>query len=212
MPKQTLKSSLRIIMTEQNHDENTDLTELYQQRKTAYKAPSSVKRHIIRAAKKKKTVGFSEFNLTNWTKGISLAAATVLLISLVAIRNNDSNWFTPKSVEVSLVEFHSLNDENVPLSQSIKVKYARNFDQYLNQQQTLANHHSKNALLRLTDEGWELTTCNDELLKISAELVLTLRNVNRIEEQLKNGDRVDIVFNQDGHIMKILQANTLPHC
>jgi hypothetical protein len=199
-------------MTEQNHDKDTDLTELYQQRKELYKAPSSVKKHIIRAAKKKNTIGFTELNLVNWTKGISVAAATVLLISLIAIRNNDNHWFNQKSVEVSLVEIHSLNDEKVPLSQSIRVKYAYNYHEYLSQQQTLASHHRKNALLRLTEEGWELTTCDDELLKISAELVRTLINVNRIEKQVENGDRVDIIFDQDGHIISILQANTLPHC
>jgi hypothetical protein len=199
-------------MTEQDNHKDTDLTELYQQRKAAYKAPSSVKKNIIRTAKNKQTISMTEFNFISWTKGISLAAATVLLISLVVIRNNDTSWFNQKSVEVSLVEIHSLSDENVPLSQSIRVKYARNYHQYLNQQQTLVSHHRKNALLRLTDEGWELTTCNDELLKISAELVRTLRSVNRIEERLENGDRVDIIFNQDGHIINILQTNALPHC
>lgn len=199
-------------MTKLNKEHQTQLSELYQQRKCAYKAPSSIKRHILHAADKKKGTNWLNFNLLNWTRGISLAAATAFLVSLIAIQRNDAFWLKKNIVQVQVVEIHTLANESHSISQDIQIKYAKNYQQYLQKQEFSAHHHRKKALLNITNSGWELSTCNLEIVKVSSDVLQALSNLERIEKNLVQGDNVDIYFNRDGNIVAISQSKDYPSC
>jgi hypothetical protein len=199
-------------MNKSKKEPQAPLDELYQQRKSAYKAPASVKRHILHAAKQKRDSQSLSFNVLHWTKGISLAAATAFLLSLIAMQGKDGFWPRQDKQNLQVVEIHTLADEGESLSEDIQIKYAKNYQQYLQKQQFSALHHSKKATLNITDSGWEFSTCNSELVKVSKEVILALSQLQRIEENLLQGAHVDIAFNLKGNIIGISQAEAHLRC
>ena len=199
-------------MNKSKKEPQAPLDELYQQRKSAYKAPASVKRHILHAAKQKRDSQSLSFNVLHWTKGISLAAATAFLLSLIAMQGKDGFWPRQDKQNLQVVEIHTLADEGQSLSEDIQIKYAKNYQQYLQKQQFSALHHNKKATLNITDSGWEFSTCNSELVKVSKEVILALSQLQRIEENLLQGAHVDIAFNLKGNIIGISQAEAHLRC
>ncbi len=212
MPKQASNNSLRIAMTKHNEDQQIQLNELYQRRKSAYKVPSSIKRRILHAANKKEDSNWLNFNFLNWTRGISLAAATAFLLRLIAIQRHDIFWPKQNNQQVQVVEIHTLADESQSLSENIQIKYAKNYQQYLQKQEFSALHHRKKALLNITRAGWELSTCNLEIVKVSRDVLQALSNLERIERSLRQGDHVDIYFNHNGNIIAISEAKDYRRC
>lgn len=199
-------------MSDHQHNPEADLSKLYQQRKSAQKAPYSVRRKILLMAQRNRKKHSLKINFFSWASGISVAAAITLLITLIALQRQELQQFPHSTQQIEWVEIHSLNEEYARVSADTKIKYEQNYAQYLSQQQTFARHHGKVATLNLLDEGWELTTCDEKLVKISAQLVQALSNLNKIERQLKSGDWVDISFNQDGRIIAITHNEKYQHC
>lgn len=194
-------------MNNKINEKSADLNELYQQRKQHYRASASDKRRIMD----------SELLSTPWQKWfhrvgqIAIAASTLLLISLVAFEQYKLN--KPDSAqEYTLVELHSLEEDAGSLSANMRHKYAQHYNAYLEQQQMFARHHKKSAVLSQFDNGWELQTCDQELVKISDELVEALHRMDTIEMSLKPGDLVDITFDKSGIILGIRRSNRAAMC
>lgn len=202
-------------MTEQDKEQTIELDKLYQQRKSLHKAPHAVLKRVMQEAAARQGNSSWKLNLFNWTSGISLTAATLFLISVVALQWRNLPLLPTSVVQYNLVEIHSLEEEYANVSDtsySSKVKYEQHYAEFLHKQQTFARHHDKIASLRRLDEGWELTTCDEQLVKISAELVQALSDLNRIEAELQSGDWVDVVFNKEGKIIGISQRGKYHTC
>jgi hypothetical protein len=202
-------------MTEQDREQTIELDKLYQQRKSLHKAPHAVQKRVMQEAKARQGRQSWKLNLFNWTTGISLTAATLFLISLVALQWQNLPLLPTSVVQYNWVEMHSLEEEYANVSDasySSKVKYEQHYAEFLSKQQTFARHHDKIASLKRLDEGWELTTCDEQLVKISAELVQALRELNRIEAELQSGDWVDVAFTKEGRIIGIRQNKNYHQC
>ncbi len=193
-------------MTKRDNDE-IDLTSLYQARKKQYKSPAALKRKVLKEAMgaKYSTRFFSGF------QQVAIAAGTLLLISLVAIQYYDFNHSQPQ-LTYTLVEVHSIGEQENNQYAEISRKYDQHYQQFKQKQALLVSHHSKSAVLNQMEGGWELVTCDKELLKVSDELVNTLKEMDLIGDTLQAGDNVNIAFNRYGLIVGIHQSKLNKSC
>ncbi|WJG09766.1 hypothetical protein [Aliiglaciecola sp. LCG003] len=171
-------------------------SDLYQGRKNKIQSPSSVKRRVLQDANK----GSNWYSMLNRFQHVAIAAGTLLLISLVALQFHQLQ--NPiEELSYTTVELHSLDGEKGADFGQIRRLYSQHYNDYLQQKAFLALHHQKSAILQQLDDGWELKTCNQELVKISKQVVETLQKMNLVGMSLKSGDSVQIAFNASGLIV-----------
>lgn len=194
-------------MTKLHRISDLDLSDLYQKRKQKHKAPGSIKRAVVLNNTQSRIV-WPSFNML---AGVGVAASLMLLVSLIVVQQSQFN-LPLKRTELTLIEVHSLDTESLSLAENVRQRHAQHYQNYLRQQQILASYHKKSAVLNLAAEGWELRTCEKELLRISSELVAALQHIDRVDSGLKNGDYVDVDFDKNGLIVAITPAKSLPHC
>lgn len=195
-------------MTKSHEPDELKISRLYDARKQRYQAPAASKRVVLRhhqASHKASTTWLNRFQM------LAIASATILLVSLVAI-NHYSMQHSDAPIKYTWVEIHSMEDEATDQFANIRHRYSTLYNDYLQQQHVLLTHHNRNALLSQLDDGWELRTCDNELVKISRELVAQLTQMNLVSDTLKSGDRVNIEFNQSGLIVGIFANKNLPQC
>lgn len=182
------------------------------------------KRALLLEAKKREIESHSwsqEFvRWMGFSKGFSAAAALCLLVVVVWYGQNTMLLESEgdfASTDFSIADFstvkaHQLNTETQLASATLRVKYDEAYKDYLNQQGIIAAHHQTNATLRMSDEGWELATCDDVLVTVSDELVAMLKELERIDTDIQIGESVNIMYAMDGRIMQIIRANEPLRC
>lgn len=193
-------------MTKPNKTTEVDLNELYQQRKAKYAAPSIIKRKVM----SENHSGWNWQSIYQQFGAIALAASTLLLIGLISLQqlpNQQKPLMVYRTIEV-----HDLQPEEIGTAEQIRNQYAARYNQYLAQRQTFAFHHQKSAILHQANSGWEMTTCDQELVKVSNDLLMALIGINKIESKIENGDSVEIMFDESGIILGIKQAKQALHC
>ncbi len=202
MPKTIYANSLEITV---KNDPSLDA--LYNKRKQSVKAPASTRSFIL--AKAKSTQVRASFNLWNWTLGVSLCTALLVLFQYVGLSHRQIQ------PQYNVIQVHRLYEESQPLelarqaAQQTRIQHADNYARYMQSQQVLATHHKLNAELVETANGWGLQTCDRELVLLTTQLVDQLRNHHRLEQQLKKGDQVEIAFDAQGRILTIKPTSKL---
>lgn len=194
-------------MTKQHKTDELDLSALYQARKEQHTAPVSIKRQVMRQATERKGV-------KNWFSGIqqvAIAASTLLLVGVVSVHYYRLNY-GPTLLTYTSVEVHSLGTESADIAGQIRHLYAQRYEDFQQKQAMLASHHSKSAVMTQFDQGWELTTCDQSLVKVSNELIAKLKSMDMISANIQSGDNVNIQFNREGMIVGIEQTTQLHHC
>ena len=186
-------------MTKQENNE-LDLNSLYENRKKRNGSPSSLRRQVMKNA----LVNKPGAALVNRFQQLAIAAGTLLLISLVAIQYYDIKHGQPP-MTYTIVEVHSMAAENNTSYAHISRQYDEHYRQFMQHKALLVSHHNKSAVLNQIEDGWELVTCDQELLKISNELIGTLAQMDLLGDALANGDNVNIAFNRHGLIVGIHQ-------
>ncbi|MFT2090340.1 hypothetical protein [Paraglaciecola sp. 2405UD69-4] len=191
-------------MTDHKEPTEDTLSKLYSKRKSQHPAPASIKHKLLnaQAADKSNTAIFNRISY------VAVAASTLLLIGVMLLRNQQFN--TP-AVAYQTIEIHSLETEasNPLSSESIKNRYAQHYEDYLMQQKTYAQHHQKHAKLTVAGNTWELTTCDNQVMQVSEELITALTEIHQIGSQVNSGDIVEIAFDQNGIILGI-QSTSVP--
>ncbi|MBF7074773.1 hypothetical protein ISG33_15330 [Glaciecola sp. MH2013] len=182
------------------------------------------KRELLLQAKTKQRQSYhwSEA-LSRWfsySKGLSATAAVGLLVIVVWYgqihvfspndHNNLANHYT--NVEFTRVDSHELQSESQLVGANFRIKYDKAYKDYLRSKGVIAAHHQSSAKLRMSKSGWELATCDNELIKVSDELLSLLDDIERIDSDLKVGETVDIMYAMDGRIMQILRSNEVLRC
>ncbi len=66
--------------------------------------------------------------------------------------------------------------------------------------------------MHLADQGWQLKSCDDEVLQLSNELIEALSNIKQIDAQISSGDTVEIAFDQTGIILGITRSGNYLQC
>ncbi len=207
MQNQPFEQPLRIIMNKSKQVSDSDLNELYKTRKSKYRSPASIKRAVLFKNTQQSTSLPSMKQLT----GVAVAASIMLLVSLIVIQDN--RWFqNSPPVEYTWVEVHSLAEDSVDLATNVRQKNAQHYADFLKQEDILEQRYKKEAVLQIVDQDWELKTCKQELVKISAELVASLKSMDRVGQQIGDGDFVSISFDKNGLIVGIAATPQLPHC
>ncbi|WP_133468540.1 hypothetical protein [Paraglaciecola marina] len=192
-------------MTKDNEPSEEALAKLYSKRKAAHLAPVSIKRKLLEKQTSHKTTT-AIFNRISY---VAVAASTLLLISIMMFRNVQ---FNKPQLAYQSVEIHTLNNAKDLSSEGIRNRYAQHYKDYLNQRKTYAQHHQKRAVLSVTENIWQLKTCDDEVMQLSEELISALTDLQQIDMQLNSGDVVEIAFDQSGIILGIQRSYTPLSC
>ena len=90
---------------------------------------------------------------------------------------------------------------------NINQRYTEAYNAYIKQKTDFALHHNKRAKLELTQDGWQLKTCEDNPMLISNELIAALKTINQIDTSLNSGDVVNIAFAHNGIVLNISQSS-----
>ncbi|MDO6694840.1 hypothetical protein Q4574_16200 [Aliiglaciecola sp. 3_MG-2023] len=185
----------------------TRISDLYQHRKSKVQATASMKRQLMQSTESKsKLYGwFSNF------QHLTFATATILLLGLVAWQSYELRQ-SPDTLRYTSVEIHNIDEQSSQDYRQISQRYQQHYQDYLQQKALLASHHQKSAILTQFENGWELRTCDQELVKISKQLIDTLQQMNLINGNFKTGDSVEIAFNVSGLIVGIHANKTLLKC
>lgn len=184
------------------------LNALYQQRKAQNPAPTSIKRQVL--VKNQSVISSQQI----WRRitHVAVAASTLLLFGLVYWHHY--SWQDDKqqisTMHYTSIELHSLAPSKQ--SDAISERYAKHYNNYLSQQQILAFHHKKQAVLQQMHDGWQLQTCDQQVVKVSRDLIDALRNIHQIEGTFKTGDHVEMMFDKSGLILGIKPSPKLAHC
>ena len=194
-------------MSNKSDNHPTDLSQLYQRRKARSSSPSSIKRKIMEheVFKPKWHQWFSR------TSTLALGLSTLLLIGLVYVQHTNLNQANSTHT-YTMVEIHNLAPTEQPLSEHVRHRYAQHYNDYLKQKQVFAMTHHKPAIIEKMDGEWALTTCQQELVKISDELIQALRQLDSIDTTLREGDAVQIAFDQSGIILGITRNHSAKMC
>ena len=193
-------------MTEPDNNE-LDLSSLYENRKKRNSSPTSLKRQVMKQTSKNKPI----IALFNRFQQVAIAAGTLLLISLVAIQYYDVQHGQPP-MTYTQVEVHSMGTEETTDYAHISRQYNEHYQQFMQQKAVLVSHYSKSAVLNQIEDGWELVTCDQELLKVSNELITALKEMDLLGDALNSGDNVNIAFNRQGLIVGIHQQVNAKKC
>jgi hypothetical protein len=183
-----------------DNESKHDLDALYAKRKSQHKSPASLKKQILLSHQQ----SLSWSKVFNRMTYMATAACTLLLFGVFMLQTQSPQPVTPDN----LVYLHSLDTQlqsstNQTQRLATNQKYVDAYRSYLNQEQTFALHHSKQAKLLLTPSGWKLTTCDDQALLVAQSLINELTRVQQIELGLNSGDVVDIAFAQNGIVLGI---------
>ncbi|MEP4891304.1 MAG: hypothetical protein ABJV04_14855 [Aliiglaciecola sp.] len=185
----------------------TRISDLYQHRKSKIQGTASMKRQLMQSTQTQSSL-YAWFH--NFQHG-TFAAATILLIGLVAWQSYEWKQ-SSDTLRYTSVEIHNIDEQQSQDYQHISQQYQQHYQDYLQQKALLASHHQKSAILTQFENGWELRTCDQELVKISKQLIDTLEQMNLINGNFKTGDSVEIAFNISGLIVGIHPNKTLLKC
>jgi hypothetical protein len=192
-------------MTNQNQHSDDALKQLFAKRKRQHTAPAAIKRHVLAKQQDNQSITYI-FRRIGY---VAVAASTLLLMSLLLIQQPDQ---VSTEINYHVVQLHTLDNDTKSLSDSIKSRYAKHYNDYLAQQKTYAAHHKTKAVLQLVDEGWQLKNCENEVLQLSNELISALSNIQQIDSQIISGDEVEIAFDQTGIILGITRSGNHLRC
>lgn len=190
--------------SEQNFD--SQLQDLYQQRKRAHKAPSRIKKHVLLKAKRNARKSES----SPWMNAAALAATLIICV-----------WFAvnvpvnePSPDNVALVEFHSLSGENKSGDNPVDRVF-----EYAKLQKDFQNSRNKKLappqiaeIMTIDEDEWLLKTCNNELLRVSSELIASLSEQQLVTPDLNSGEAVMLALNDEGYILDIRRQENLSVC
>jgi hypothetical protein len=192
-------------MTKPNEHNEDALKQLYAKRKLRHLAPASVKRNVLAKQQDNQGTAF----IFRRISFVAVAASTLLLMSLLLIQHSDQ---VVTEINYQTVQLHTLETNTERLSDSIKNRYADHYNSYLAQKKTYAAHHITKAALRFVDDGWQLKSCDDEVLQLSNQLIAALSNIQQIDAQISSGDAVEIAFDQTGIILGITRSGNYLQC
>lgn len=199
-----------------NHNDVEPLQQHYELRKRRHKAPRSIRELVISKARNNQQHVWQRFNLLNWTVGVSALSALLLLYQFVTIYL-EPNHVAPTQYQV--IQIHRLHQESSPtlndidrLQQQMTVLHADNYARYLQTHHILTSHHSQIAKLLDTNGGWELQTCDDQIVQITPQLVNAMWNAQLFDKSIQQGQLVNIQFDQQGRITSIHAAQTPYSC
>jgi hypothetical protein len=217
------KRQSRIMSLQRNTDESQSeeqLSVLYQAKKRRAAPDYQTRRDILQAAAKAEgqhnslAQGFGTW--LRWSKGLGSVAALGILVIVVWIGQSNS-FLQNRSDEVVSTQYktvneHMLSTESQLASDVLRVKYDIAYKEYLVSQGRIAAHHQKSATLLVSEQGWELATCENELVKVSDEVLSMLAEIERIDLELVSGESVNIMYAMDGRIMQITRAEKPLRC
>ncbi len=179
-------------------DQPDRLEKAYQEFKQRHPAPLNSRRAIMRAATGRQSSSFSWYH---WGRTL-VAGVAVVGISLFVLLNQQ---FSAPGVPVTLVSHVQLHGYNPDLPQitSHKQQHALYYQQYAKQTLALTQRYSQPATVLESNGELALTTCKDDVIKLSDSLVSRMLDEQRLSPALARGDAVAIRFNQDGYIVSI---------
>lgn len=192
-------------MTKSDPQSDDALEQHYINRKRQHPAPASIKRYVLAKQQENQSTGYI-FKRIGY---VAVAASTLLLMSLLLLQHSNQD---ATQINYQTVQMHTLDIKPERLSVGINHRNAEHYKNYLAQKKTYAEHHKSKAVLHLVDTGWQLKSCDNEVLQLSNELIAALSKIQQIDSQILSGDAVEIAFDQSGIILGITRSGTPLRC
>ena len=192
-------------MDKHNEPSDETLTQHYARRKVSHRSPVSIKHKLLAKQQDDKSIS-KTFSRISY---VAVAASTLLLFGLIMLQQ--TNIHSP-NLDYQTVQIHSLEMRDTLSSESIRRRYTEHYHNYLQQKNTYALHHKKQAKLYVHEGSWQLKTCDEKVLQLSQTLVQALDNMQKIDSQISSGDIVNIAFDQTGIILGIQRSANELHC
>ncbi|MDM7861528.1 hypothetical protein QTP81_13075 [Alteromonas sp. ASW11-36] len=193
-------------MTEQDKQ----LQQLYQQRKSAVKTPTEIKQVALGQSKQSATVSPHSWPVFGRQMGMVTACVGLLALGLL-VRHTITGYQEPEYVHAN-IEYHALSDEAVSVNTARRIDYENATQAFQESQLRIAIHHKKLAQIASIGDGWELKMCDNSALSISPMLLAELAANNALKIDIERGDFVQIAFSDAGRILAIEKQPTTRHC
>ncbi len=173
------------------------LSQLYKQRKDQSLAPRSIKNHVLAKARMKD--GGNHAMPALWQQLGAVGGMLVLAVAVWLMMDPGTGNIENDYREITL---HTI-EQQPDVSASRQLAYAKLTEAYQQQRQLLAVRHQQAQLLAVVEGTLQLSTCDKEILQISADLADKLRGAALMPGTVKIGDTLDIGLDQNGYITHI---------
>ena len=182
-------------------NESDDLNECYARSKSKYTPPSRLKRAVLNEATK------AQPNHTDKMKpwgALMVAAVTGILLFNIVIFDREVRQEPVAALpDFESVEWHGYEDKLLSRFEQLQLKQEQHYQDYQHTLAVTAQHTVRLATIQQIDGEWALLDCDQNLIKISEELVAQLGQDNKLDGRFTVGDSVRLALNQDGYILNI---------
>ena len=191
-------------------DENQDLKHAYDARRQHSKAPSRIKREVMRQALNEEHSPSIAHIYKTWGPLASAALVLLVVVGLVQFDRNFSNMPNQHTALIS-VELHGFSESK---KDEITSEYAVRKEHYFNayQQATRSAQVATRRIATVQRAGentgenenlWVLKDCNDTLIQLSEQLVAQLQKEARLHSGVAVGSQVELALSSEGLILFI---------
>lgn len=197
------------------HDSDESLNKAYQASQKANQAPDNIKKAVLRANSRRNQKPASSRTWYDWATAYAASLAIAVLIGFLGFHHwSQQIWQPAPSLEITTIMHGYTDGELEPntLTPSLRNKQALGWQAYQQQQLASSIIHNNVATLVKADNDWVLQDCEQNLIKISPQLISQLLNQHRLPTDVKPGDALQIAFNQQGFIVEIAAAGVPLQC
>lgn len=192
-------------MSESHDDFERALQQQFQQQKNNVKAPDAIKRNVLAKARRNAGEAQPMFSLVNFQSVAVLASLFVFGWVF---------WWPTEAPtshnEMAMLEYHILETEQ-PAANARALSYAALSD--LSTNSTLSANNRKHVRLAIKPDGaWQLTSCEDQEILLSRELVAMLQDYERVPVTVSPDKPMDLLLAQDGKVLQLLESEEPLSC
>lgn len=185
-----------------------NLDKAYQDFKRRHNVPGHSKAAVMRAARGRQATGF---NWQSWGRGLA-AGVAVFGITLFILLNQQVFQPVDTITLVNHVQLHGYTPESETAATRHQQQKEWYYQQYARQELVLTRRYSQSATVVENNGELALSTCQDDVIKLSDTLVSRMLAEQRLSPSLAPGDGVDIDFNQDGYIVSVRKLPAPKQC
>lgn len=213
-----------------NNNIDASLENLYQKRKLQHVSPNVVKQEVLNtlSTNAKADTPWWKVNLKPYLQISAVAGSVAIAFIVISIQvvNKQPSPILLESADLAnfqSVELHVLAPKTEQLAatqfsrnsstQERKIQYQSAQSVYMERQADLVVHQQAYATIVSSEEGLSLLTCDQNLLKLSQEVVNLLMSgqVNKGID-FSNGQMVALAFDSNGHIIDIQKQSKKTEC
>jgi len=140
-----------------------------------------------------------------WGALMAAAMAGIALFNIVVfnvkVNQAPTEWVS--------VEWHGYETTTQTNKEKLVAQKVKHYQNYQNAKTVAALQSTRPATIQSINGDWALLDCEQNMIKISEQLVAHLKQQNRVSVSLAEGDTVQLALNSDGYILRIKHSPLL---